>query len=357
MTTESNQEKTEKATPKKREDARKKGRVAFSREIPSAFILLLSLGAFYFWGHWMFTRLTEFMTVIFSRAATLQLHDENLQSLSIMVFRSFVIILLPLMGAVFFGGIAGNIAQVGFLITGEPLSPKLSKLNPLNGLKRLFSLRSLNELVKALIKMVIVGCVAYLTVKGDLLTIPGLMHCEVGEIFAYTGSMAFKICLFSCLVLIILAALDYAYQRWQYESDLKMTRQEVKDELKQREGDPTTKLRIRRLQLEMAQRRMMEEVPKADVVITNPTHLAIALKFDVKKMIAPKVVAKGADHIAQRIKDIARDHGIPVVEDKPLAQILFKTVEIGECIPVDLYRAVAQILAYVYRLKGCHRVV
>jgi flagellar biosynthetic protein FlhB len=355
MPSTSNQEKTEKATPKKREDARKKGTVAVSREIPSALILLVSLAAFYFWGRWMFSKLIDFMGSTFSRAGTIQLQPEQIEAFSLTVFQFFVIVLCPLMAAVVFSGIAGNVAQVGFLLTGEPLSPKLSKLNPLKGLKKLFSLRSLTELTKSLIKIGIIGGVTYLTVKEELFNIPGLVHFDIGDIFSYTGSMSFKICFFSCLALIVLAALDYAYQRWQYENDLKMTKQEIKDELKQREGDPTTKMRIKQIQIEMAQSRMMEEIPKADVVITNPTHLAIALKFDAEKMIAPKVLAKGADYLALRIKEIAEQHDIPIVEDKPLARMLFKTVEIGGFIPVDLYRAIAQILAYVYRLKGIRK--
>jgi flagellar biosynthetic protein FlhB len=178
------------------------------------------------------------------------------------------------------------------------------------------------------------------------------MEMGVGEILFFIGRVSFSICFYTSLALIVLAALDYAFQRFQYEESLKMSKQELKDELKQREGDPLVKARIRRTQIEMARRRMMEAVPEADVVITNPNSLAVALKYDAEKMIAPRVIAKGAGFIAERIKEIAKDKGIPVIENKPLAQTLFKVVEIGEFIPVNLYRAVAEILAYVYRLKG-----
>jgi len=181
---------------------------------------------------------------------------------------------------------------------------------------------------------------------------PELILCSVVDILAFTGWVAFKICLGACVTLIVLAALDYAYQRWEYEKSLRMTKQEVKDEYKQTEGDPNVKARIRSIQLETARRRMMEAVPEADVVITNPTHLAVALRFDAHKMAAPCVVAKGSGYVAERIKQIAEEHHVPIVENKPLARTLVKTVDIGDVIPVELYKAVAQILAYVYRLKG-----
>jgi flagellar biosynthetic protein FlhB len=183
---------------------------------------------------------------------------------------------------------------------------------------------------------------------------PILIHQEVGQILVFIARVSLKVCFFVCLALIVLAALDFIYQRWQHEEDLKMTKQEVKDEQKQTYGDPKVKARIRSVQLEMARRRMMEDVPGADVVITNPTHLALALKFDAREMVAPRILAKGSGHIAQRIREIAVEHQIPIVEEKPLAQALFKMVEIGDYIPAELFRAVAEVLAYVYRLKGMY---
>jgi flagellar biosynthetic protein FlhB len=267
------------------------------------------------------------------------------------VFEQILSILLPVMTAVVIAGLLGNIIQVGFLFTGETLVPKFSKLNPIKGMKKFVSIRSLAELVKSLIKVCIVAGVAVLMIRGELENIPGLMQMRPIDIVAFIGSVSLRICFYTCLVLIVLAILDYAFQRWRHEKDLKMTKQEVKDEFKQREGDPKVRARIRKVQIEMARRRMMEAVPEATVVITNPTHLAIALKFDVKKMIAPCVVAKGAGAIAGRIKEIAKKNNVPIVENKPLAQTLFKAVEIGGLIPVELYRAVAEVLAYVYRLR------
>lgn len=345
------QDRTEPATPKRREEARKKGQIAQSREISSVLVLLSALGVFFFSGLHIFQGLSDLMRGVFQNIATLRLQEGSISVFLFEILLQIFIILMPLMLAVVVAGIAANLLQVGFLFTLEPLTPKLSKLNPFSGIKRLLSLRSLAELSKSLLKVVVVGGIAFLMVKGELESIPSLMHMAVGETLSFFGRVSFKIGLYTCLTLIVLALLDYAFQRWQHEKSLRMTKQEVKDELKQREGDPAVKARIRGVQRDMAQRRMMESVPKADVVITNPTHLAIALKYDAEKMMAPKVTAKGAGFIAERIRELAKRNGVPVVEHKPLAQTLFKVVEIGGIIPASLYKAVAEILAYVYGLK------
>ncbi|MGD8524441.1 MAG: EscU/YscU/HrcU family type III secretion system export apparatus switch protein, partial [Desulfobacterales bacterium] len=241
-------------------------------------------------------------------------------------------------------------------IHGEAIGFKFSKLNPISGMKKFVSLKSLVEVAKSILKLAFVGGIAYSVIVKDMKLFPSQIQKGVGEIFLFIAVLAFKIFLFVCLALIVLAVLDYVYQRWQYEQNMKMTKQEVKDERKQTEGDPKIKARIRSMQLEIAQRRMMESIPEADVVITNPTQLAVALKFDASDMIAPRVLAKGAGFIAERIKGIARAHDVPIVEDKPLAQAMYQMVEIGDYIPVELYQAVAEILAYVYRLKGSHSV-
>ena len=347
------QEKTEKATPKKRADARKKGQVAQSREVPSVLILLTALGVFFFSGAWMFWSLAGFMGGIFQNIAVFRIQDVGTASVLFReIFTVAVTVILPLMLFVFVAGIGGNVVQFGFLIHGEKLTPQMKRLNPFKGVKRLISLRSLVELAKSVLKLTIVGGIAYLLVKEELATIPSLVQLQVGEIAAFMGRVALKICFYVCLVLIAVSVLDYAYQRWEHEKSLKMTKQEIKDEHKQTQGDPKIKARIRKIQLEVAQRRMMEAIPEADVVITNPTQLAVALKFDANEMIAPAVTAKGAGYIAQRIKQKAEEHQVPLVENKPLAQALYKATQIGDLIPVELYQAVAEILAYVYRLKG-----
>ncbi|MFO7738203.1 MAG: flagellar biosynthesis protein FlhB [Desulfatiglandaceae bacterium] len=347
----SDQNRTEPATPKRREEARKKGQLAQSREVSSVLVLLSALGAFFFSGVHIFHGLSDLMRGVFQNISTITLQQGSMSVLLLEIFYQIFIILIPLMLAVAVAGIAANLFQVGFLFTLDPLTPKLSKLNPLSGIKRLLSLRSLAELAKSLLKVVFVGGVAFMMVKSELENIPSLMLTDVSETLSFFAAVSFRIGFYTCLTLIVLAALDYAFQRWQYEKSLRMTKQEVKDELKQREGDPAVKARIRSVQREMARRRMMESVPTADVVITNPTKLAIALKYDPEKMMAPKVTAKGAGFIAERIKTLAKENGVPLFEHKPLAQTLFKLVEIGGTIPANLYQAVAEILAYVYGLK------
>jgi len=350
------QERTERATPKRRREARKKGQVAQSRELASVLILMTAMGFFYFAGSWIFGSLSQVIGGVYGQLDTLRLNTvQEVSAFSVEIFEKVLLILVPFFVPILLAGLAGNIGQIGFEIHGEPIYPKLTKLNPIAGLKKLISLRSLVELIKSVVKILLVGGIAFGIVEKETKAMPALMQQEVVDILLFIGRVAFKIFFFVCLALIVLAFLDYAYQRWQYEQSLKMTKQEVKDERKQSEGDPKVKGRIRRVQQELARRRMMEAVPEADVVITNPVHLAVALKFDAAKMFAPKIIAKGSGHIAEKIKEIARNHQVPLVENKPLAQALHKMVEIGEFIPVELYRAVAEVLAYVYRLKGMYQ--
>ena len=349
------QEKTEKATGKKRSEARKKGQVAQSKEISSAMILMTSIGIFYFAGAWIFWSLSELITGVYQNIGTLRITAvSDASAFSLEILYQFLTVLLPFLIPIAVVGFIANVMQVGFQFNTEAIALKLTKLNPVSGLKRLVSLKALVELGKSIIKILFIGSIAYLLVKSDMKEFPILIHQEVGQILVFIARVSLKVCFFVCLAMIVLAVLDFIYQRWQHEEDLKMTKQEVKDEQKQTYGDPKVKARIRSVQLEMARRRMMEAVPGADVVITNPTHLALALKFDAREMVAPRILAKGSGHIAQRIREIAVEHQIPIVEEKPLAQALFKMVEIGDYIPAELFRAVAEVLAYVYRLKGMY---
>ncbi|MFO7707966.1 MAG: flagellar biosynthesis protein FlhB [Desulfobacterales bacterium] len=347
------QERTERATAKRRQEARKRGQVAMSREIPSALILLTALGVFFFAGPGVFERCTELVGAMFRNLHALRLTTiADAAALAAELFRTIILLLLPIFLPLLVAGFVGNVAQIGFEAHAEALTPKFSKMNPISGIKRLVSLRSLVELVKSILKILFVGAIAYAVISGFLQDFPGLVRYDILSLWAFTHQAAFKIIFYVCLAMLALAALDTLYQRWQYEQSLKMTKQEVKDERKQSEGDPKVKARIRSLQRQTAYHRMMAEVPKADVVITNPTHLAIALKFTPDEMPAPRVVAKGAGTIAERIRETAREHDVPMVENKPLAQALFKMADLGDYVPVDLYRAVAEVLAYVYRLKG-----
>ncbi len=344
------QDKTEKATPKRRRDARKKGNVAKSKELPSVAVLLGGLLTLSFTAGLIHGNLTSLMASVFSQVGQINLGAGD----GSVFFRTVVWggarVVAPVFAAVLAMALLVNYAQIGALFTLEPIKPKLEKINPIKGLKNIFSMRTLFEAVKNILKLVLVGYIAYLTVKSEWPFLPNLVDFTPYQIVVYVLSTAFKIFLRCCLAILALAIIDYAYQKWQYEKGLRMSKQEVKDEFKQREGDPLVKSRIRSIQRQLASTRMMQAVPEADVVITNPVHLAVALQYVSGQMEAPKVVAKGAETLAERIKEIAAEHGVPIIEDKPLAQTLFK-LKLGQVIPVELYEAVAQILAHVYQLR------
>jgi flagellar biosynthetic protein FlhB len=344
-------ERTEKATPKRRSEARKKGQVAKSREIATVMVLLAGLLVLFFLGSYPYERLSILMVQFFEKAGTFSLTPENTQALQDELIDSLFLILVPFLGVIMVAAILSNYIQVGGFFSLELIKPDLGKISPLKGFSRFFSLQSLAELLKSLFKILIVGWVAYYTIKKELPNILALIDQEVGSILKYIGLISFRIFLNTLLVMILLAGLDYIFQRWSHEKGLRMSKQEVKDEGKQAEGDPLVKARIRSIQRELARRRMMAEVPKADVIITNPMHIAVALYYKSGEMGAPKLVAKGAGFIAEKLKEIGRKHKIPILENKPLAQILYKTVEVGQMIPATLYHLVADVLAFVYRMK------
>ncbi len=345
-------ERTEQATAKRRADARKKGQVARSREIPTVMTLLTGLSVLFFWSSSMYQHLSLLMAKLFGQIGTLPLDPVSFQSLSWEIFTSLTVILGPIFLGVAAAAVLSNYIQVGSLFSWEAVQPDFAKVNPWKGLGRLFSRQAAAELAKSIFKFAIIGWVAYATIQAEWVQIVSLWNLEAGQIFQYVGQISFQLFLKTVLVMAALAGLDYGFQRWSYEKSLRMTRREVQDEFKQTEGDPLIKSRIRSIQRELARRRMMAEVPKADVIITNPTHLAIALQYRYKDMNAPKVVAKGAERVAEKIKEIAKTHGVPLVENKPLAQAIFKSVEVGQTIPSSLYQLVADVLAYVYRLRG-----
>ena len=243
-----------------------------------------------------------------------------------------------------------SILQVGFSFNPDTIMPQFSRINPISGFGRIFSKRSLVELIKSLLKITVVGYFIFRFIQKETLRIPSLMMAEIPDSFALLAGIIYDLAFQIAMVILVLAILDYGYQWWEHMQNLKMSKQEVKEEMKQTEGNPQIKSKIREKQRAIATRRMMAEVPKADVVVTNPTHFAVALKYE-SGMEAPTVVAKGADFIAQRIREIAKENDVVIVENKPLAQALFKNAEVGDPIPPDLYKAVAEVLAYVYRLK------
>ncbi|MFH1079615.1 MAG: flagellar biosynthesis protein FlhB [Pseudomonadota bacterium] len=346
-----NDNKTEQATPKRMQDARKKGQVAKSREVASAFIMVACLIYLYFGADGIVNQIVEMMQDSFRGLHRTDLTVTSIQSLMISLLLKLLMTILPLLLTLMVAGFLANFIQVGILFSTEAIQPKLSKVSPLKGLKNLFSFKTIAELLKSTLKITLIGFIAYVTIRNEVLGVLPLMEQNVGQVMTYMGRISFKILLATCWVLIALALMDYLYQRWEHSRNMKMSKQDIKDESKNTEGDPLIKARIRRLQREMAMRRMMAKVPTADVVITNPTHLAVALKYDQARMAAPVVVAKGANLVAERIKEIARENGVAVVENKPLAQVLYRMVDIAEAIPDNLYQAIAEILAYVYGLK------
>ncbi len=345
------QERTEQATAKRREEAREKGQVAKSREAASVAVLLSCLLFFYFNATGLLQKIMVLMSSTFREAGRTDIGLDNASALlSGFIFKAFFM-LLPLLGLVTVAALLANVVQVGFLFSSSAIQPDLAKLDPLKGLKNLLSLKSVVELLKSILKMCLIGLIAYQVVAKEIANCLPLAQQSVWGIVAYTGRISFKILLTTCWGLVLLAILDYFYQRWEHEKGLKMTRQEIKEEYKNTEGNPAIKARIKRLQREMARKRMMAAVPTADVVITNPTHLAVALKYEQDKKSAPQVVAKGAGLIAEKIKSVAGESKVPVIEDKPLAQVLYKIVKVDDLIPESLYRSVAEVLAYVYSLR------
>jgi flagellar biosynthetic protein FlhB len=352
MAEESFQERTEKATPKRVKEAREKGQVAQSQELNAVVVMLCGVSALLFLGPAMAHQLRDLTVWLLTDLSKFVVGDINAQNLMAQVGWIFVKATGPVILVLTVIAFAIVYVQVGYVFSTTALEPKFDKLNVVNGLKNLISIRSMVTLTRDVIKLVVIVLVAYYAVKKEIPTFVTLTQAGTAEIAASMIGITVRICFKVLLALLIIALLDFAYQRFEYFKGLRMSHQDMKDEFKLTEGSPQIKSRIRSLQREMSRKRMMQEVPKADVVITNPTHLAVALKYDVNTMEAPTVVAKGERLIALTIRKIAEEAGIPIVENKPLAQALFKTVEIGMQVPANLYRAVAEILAYVYSLKG-----
>jgi len=352
MPEESFQERTEQATPKRREEARKKGQVPKSRELASVSVLLSALFTLYWGSGFFMARLDRMLVYYLENLHSFPVTLTNMSSMGLTGLIQMTVVLAPLFLVITVVAIVSNFLQIGPLLTFEPLIPQISRISPMQGIKRLFSLQALMEFAKSLFKLVVVCWIVYSTVSKGMERIMPLLDMTPYNIASFIGMVSFEIFWKSCLAMILLSILDYMFQRYDHEKNLKMTKQEVKEEYKQTEGDPHVKSRIRSIQKEMARKRMMQEVPEADVVITNPTLLAVALKYRPKEMHAPMVVAKGAGVVADKIREIARKHSVPVIENKPVAQSLYKLVDLGEIIPDTLFKAVAEIFAYVYRLKG-----
>jgi|WetSurMetagenome_2_1015567.scaffolds.fasta_scaffold00033_35 flagellar biosynthesis protein FlhB len=350
MAEQDKESRTEQPTGRRLEKARQEGDVPKSRELTSLFPLW-TIFLFFVFGSAFFASLVNYFRGSLVRGVTTPLNETSL----IYIFREDTaqigLMMMPLLALILFGVMVIHFLQTGFLITTKPLELDLSKLSPLSGLKRLVSLNMVFETVKGLLKVAALGLILYFLLKKEVFNLPLLVDMGMPTIVDYAFVQIKKLIMISALVLTIFAAADFAYQKWNYTRQKKMTKDEIKEEYKEIEGSPMVKQRIRSVQREMARRRMMQEVPKADVIITNPTHFAVALKYDVERMGAPRVVAKGANLVAKKIREIAKANHVPVIENKPLARALFG-LKLEQEIPEIFYKAVAAILAQVYKEKG-----
>lgn len=344
-------ERTEEATPRRREEARKKGQVFKSMELVGALSLLATYAVLKYAAPYMGQQVVTYARTLWEQGPVQDWSDAGMRSLVNQLFLVTAMAVAPVVLAAALAGLAGNILQVGFLFTMEPLTPDLNRINPASGLKRVFSRRALAELLKSLIKVTIIGWVAYRTVADDLAAFPLLVSLEMPQMVQFLVDLVSRLLLWVGVAMLVLAVADYLYQRWEYEESLKMTKQEVKEEFKQQEGNPEVRSRIRQKQREFARQRMLHDVKKADVVVTNPTHYAVALAYKQESMSAPRVLAKGQGFVALRIRELAKEADVPIVENPPLARQLYGTAEVGQEIPMDLYQAVAEVLAFVFQLK------
>jgi flagellar biosynthetic protein FlhB len=352
MAEEKGQERTETATPRRREKAREEGQVARSVEVASVLVLIAGMLGLAAFGARMTETTGNLLRASLAGIGDVSLSEASAAGMAVSVTRTLGGILAPFVALVALAGLGAHLAQVGVLITLKPLQPKFDRMSPASGIKRIFSKRGGMELAKSILKLMIVGAIVSWTMLSAADELLPLMSVGLFPGFQAVLGVMFRMGAAGALALGILAILDLFFQRWDHEQQLRMTRQEVREEMKQSEGDPQMKAKVRSRQMDMSRRRMMQDLKSADVVVTNPIRFAVALKYDSASMRAPRVVAKGARLLARRIRRIARENGIPVVQDPPLARALFKGCKVGQDIPLTLYKAVAELLAFVYRRDG-----
>lgn len=345
-------EKTEKATPKKRQDSRKKGQVLKSQDVTSAIVLL----AIFLYLTFVAGSMKEEMMSFFREIIVHNMTVKTITISSIMemywdILKELAMIVVPIFIVAVVAAIAANFMQFGLLFTTETLKFDLKKIDPIKGLKRIVSLKAIVELLKSILKISFIGTTTFLILYINIEEVLSLAHKTPGAALITVSKLVAYMGIAASIALMVIAILDYMYQKYDYEKNLRMSKQDIKDEYKNVEGDPLIKSKIKQRQREMSMRRMMQEVPQADVVITNPTHYAIALKYDEDAMDAPKVVAKGTDFVAQKIKLIAKENKVVMVENRPLARAMYDQVKINDRIPEEFFKAVAEVLAYVYRIK------
>lgn len=345
------EDKTEEATPKKKSEARKKGQVARSKEVNLALTLVAATLVLLALGSYVGNSLLQTFRTFLGSYLTTNLTYNSLQNITLIVLWRLAIVVIPLVLPIMVFGVAANFIQVGFLFTAEPIKPQLSKLNPINGLKRIFSARTAVETIKDIAIISILSYVGYTFIRDNYNTLINLSNMRMEVLPSAFGKLVISIFFKITIIMVIIALADFLYQKYMFNKELKMSKQEIKEEFKQQEGDPQIKGKIRQRQREMASRRMMQAVPNATVVVTNPTHFACALKYEEGEDSAPTLVAKGADSVAIKIKEIAKENNIPVIESRALARLIYNEVEIDSVIPVEMYQAVAEILAVVYKMK------
>lgn len=348
-------EKTEQPTSKKLSDARDRGQIARSREVNSLAIFGMGFTLLYLFQNFIGSRLKYFTVSIFNSLETFPHQINNIKNLAVDWFYFISITIAPILIGLIIITFISNVGQVGIKLSPKALTFKLDKLNVFNGIKNLVSSKSLLELVKSLLKLVLIGLFTYF-VLNDLINAASVLEAfDINETLKFMIDSAFTLIWKIGLFYLIIASADFVWEKYKFKREMMMTKEEVKEEWKQTEGDPQIKSRIKKLMFENSKRRMMKELPKADVVITNPTHFAIAIKYDMNNDSAPKVIAKGADLLALKIKEIAKEHNIPIQENKELARALYKMCDVGDLIPPSLFKAVAEVLAYVYNLKKSKR--
>jgi flagellar biosynthetic protein FlhB len=345
-------EQTEKATPKRRQEARERGQVAKSQDLAGAAVFVAGVFVLRALVPVAIGSIHGLLSTVLSNIQDHQ--DLSIGSVWVLFAQGFgaaALVLGVLFGVALVAGVLVNVLQTGFIFSLRPLAPSFTKINPLSGIQRMLSKQTLVNLGKQILKLAAVFVIIYSTISGNLNTLFMLGQMPPGGIVTFVGNVIFSIGWKFGFLLLIIGLLDFAYERWNYEEQIKMTKQEVKDEYRQSEGNPEAKGAVKRRQREFARRRMMAAVPKATVVVTNPTHFAVALEWDDLKMEAPVVTAKGADLVAKRIREIAKEHGVPIMENPPLARTLYAKVELDQAIPPNLYAAVAQVIAFVFKLR------
>ena len=347
----SDAEKTEEPTPYRIDEFRKRGEVASSRELTNVLVLSASLLSLVLSSAYIYEVLSKFIEWLYLIDFTKAFEHKQFYKIVEKSVSTTILCIAPICMATICISIISNIAQVGFIYAPDVLNLKWERVNPFRGVKRLFTMRSIIETVNSLLKFLFIFSITYFFMKDEISSFTGFLHMDFSQGLSYGKDIIVKVVFFIIIGLFVVAAIDFSYQKFHYYKKLRMTKEEAKRERKEQEGNPEIKQRIKNIQKEMSRKRMMQEIPKSDVIVTNPTHFSVALKYDPKTMSSPQVVAKGIDFLALKIREIAKKHDVPLVENVPLARKLYKTVNLGSTIPRDLYKAVAEVLTFVYKIK------